>query len=411
MSPTKVLNINPDFFSLKQNGNSKTLKREKKQKPSNVNPSNSMRKALLAKIRTYQKREEDKKNIINLKDKQDKENEDDFENEFNKSLNFLQEISNKNKDKHKNKSLKNQVVRPKEQFVNVDLPEALIDMPYANVERNYDNNPDIINNQSNDTININSNYFNGVTPQSETIIDNQFALKPLIRIPTEHAQIQAPIQTPIPAPIQAPIPAPIQAPIPAPIPAPIQIQIPAPIQAPIPVPIQIPTTIKTSIKKMKPLPSVVHNLTLKNPPPYSNLKGGNKPTFREWNKTYKNNPHDLSTSNVTISEKIKRPSKKLITRKTKTIKYNLGKKGKNVGILIKNNNTRKKIKKELMTLRRKPILEVKDYLHQKNLIKTGSLAPNDVLREIYEQSILSGDVINENKQTLIHNFLSKNESF
>ena len=159
------------------------------------------------------------------------------------------------------------------------------------------------------------------------------------------------------------------------------------------------------------MPNVIHNLTLKNPPPYSNLKGGNKPTFREWNKTYKHNSHYLSTSNVTIIEKNKRPSKKIITRKTKTIKYNLGKKGKNVGILIKNNNTRKKIKKELMSLKRKPILEVKDYLHQKNLIKTGSLAPNDVLREIYEQSILSGDVINENKQTLIHNFLSKNESF
>jgi biopolymer transport protein ExbB len=52
MSPTKVLNINPEFFSTKQN-NSKTMKREKKSKPSESKTSNSMRKALLAKIKDY----------------------------------------------------------------------------------------------------------------------------------------------------------------------------------------------------------------------------------------------------------------------------------------------------------------------------------------------------------------------
>ena len=56
MSPTKVLTINPEFFSNKHN-NSKTLKKERKQKPIGVKTTsaNSKRKTLLAKIRNYQK--------------------------------------------------------------------------------------------------------------------------------------------------------------------------------------------------------------------------------------------------------------------------------------------------------------------------------------------------------------------
>ena len=53
------------------------------------------------------------------------------------------------------------------------------------------------------------------------------------------------------------------------------------------------------------------------------------------------------------------------------------------------------------------IIEIKNYLRDKNLLKTGSNAPNDVLRQMYEQSILSGDINNLGKNTLIHNFLHK----
>jgi hypothetical protein len=95
-----------------------------------------------------------------------------------------------------------------------------------------------------------------------------------------------------------------------------------------------------------------------------------------------------------------------INKKTRTLKYTLGKKGSKIGVLIKNSNTRKKIKDDFLKLKKKNITEIKDALRNKNLIKAGTLAPNDVLREIYEQSILTGDVVNKNKDALIHNYFS-----
>jgi len=402
-----------------------------------------MRKALLAKIRDYQKREGEK---ISENNKQQIEEKDpSFESEFNKSLNFLQEIANKHKEKNqsKNKTSKRPHVRnPIEQFINVDLPEALINVPHINVvERNSlinhqnINNPPIhhpINHQ-----NINQNTFQPINfshpsniPNTTVIqtIDESVNFKPLIKnttIPVIQSQISIETPSPTPIPIQTqPVVNPqivinTNTEIP-------QIQIQPQPEENIKIEIkdrhvsdlteEVKLNIKKSLKlKNKSLthnvnrPPVInmHNMTIKTPPPYSNLKGGNKPTYREWNKTYKTH---TGQPRLTIDEnknmKMTIPSKKLITRKTKTIKYNLGKKGKNINVLIKNNNTRKKIKQELMSLKRKPILEVKEYLHDKNLIKMGTLAPNDVLREIYEQSILSGDLVNENKQNLIHNFLN-----
>jgi hypothetical protein len=54
-------------------------------------------------------------------------------------------------------------------------------------------------------------------------------------------------------------------------------------------------------------------------------------------------------------------------------------------------------------LKNKPIVDVKKYLQTHNLIKCGSKCPTDILRKIYESAILSGNVINNNKDLLIHN--------
>ena len=47
---------------------------------------------------------------------------------------------------------------------------------------------------------------------------------------------------------------------------------------------------------------------------------------------------------------------------------------------------------------------IKNYLKEKNLIKFGSTAPSKLLREIFETSELCGEISNENKDVLIHNF-------
>ena len=101
------------------------------------------------------------------------------------------------------------------------------------------------------------------------------------------------------------------------------------------------------------------------------------------------------------------PKRKRITR---TVKYKLGKhKNGTVSVLIKNSQTRRKIQTEQADLKQKSILDVKNFLRSKNLLKVGSAAPNDVLRQIYEQSILAGQVENKSKDTLIHNYFNEDK--
>jgi hypothetical protein len=100
-----------------------------------------------------------------------------------------------------------------------------------------------------------------------------------------------------------------------------------------------------------------------------------------------------------------RPHRKKVTR---TLKYKLGKhaNGK-VSVLIKNNQTRRRVQTEQAQLKQKSIIDIKNYLRSKNLLKVGSEAPNDVLRHIYEQSILAGQIENKAKETLIHNYFNE----
>jgi len=97
-----------------------------------------------------------------------------------------------------------------------------------------------------------------------------------------------------------------------------------------------------------------------------------------------------------------------ILRKTKTLKFKLGRNNKNrkIGIYIKNRETLKNIKKDFNKLKDVDIAQVKKYLRQHNLINTGSTSPNDVLREIYEKAILSGEINNKNTNNLLNNFIN-----
>jgi len=177
-------------------------------------------------------------------------------------------------------------------------------------------------------------------------------------------------------------------------------------------------------------------------PPYGNLKNGSKPTYNQWKKTVKNNkplddndsivkpiitiPKDPIISNTTIHTdsyderqnklsnlKIKfqdnnndKPKKKRKnTIKTVKRRITLGKKGRIIGVLIKNRDKRKTIKKEIGNLKKKSIHNIKKYLKKHNLIKIGSTAPEDVLRNMYENSFLAGDVNNKNGDILLHNFI------
>lgn len=164
-------------------------------------------------------------------------------------------------------------------------------------------------------------------------------------------------------------------------------------------------------------------------PPYSNIKNGSKPTYRNWMKTQKlntgtnNNQKPYITINDNFIKKtqtdrsvrlkelkkqragtsIKRTIK--TKRITKTIKHKLGKSNKKVGVLIKSRETRKQINNDKLKLNKSGIADIKKYLRSKNFIRGGSSAPNDVLREMYEKCILTGDVTNKSADVLIHNYL------
>jgi hypothetical protein len=167
-------------------------------------------------------------------------------------------------------------------------------------------------------------------------------------------------------------------------------------------------------------------------PPYGCLKGGNKPTYRQYNKTLKKNKEDiqneykikppifnLSTQFEERADKLEKlkdkfkeinqPTKPKKTKiKTRRIrrKITLGKnrKGGFIGVLVKSKRTRKNVKKEVDVLKRKSIQEVKDYLRKHNLTKIGSNAPDHILRTTYESAYLSGDVSNSNPDILLHNW-------
>ena len=78
-----------------------------------------------------------------------------------------------------------------------------------------------------------------------------------------------------------------------------------------------------------------------------------------------------------------------------------------VSVLIKNASTRKKISHEHARLKECKINDMKNYLKRHNLLKSGSKSPPDVIKKLYEQSLLSGDIRNVNKGSIVHNYLAE----
>ena len=110
-------------------------------------------------------------------------------------------------------------------------------------------------------------------------------------------------------------------------------------------------------------------------------------------------------------DKIENVSDKKYVKKITKRKYTLGKstKYKKIGVLIKGRQTKKNIIDSHKKIKLTDINSIKKHLKKHGLLKTGSSCPDVVLRKMYESALLSGDVTNTNKDTLIHNFLNEVE--
>lgn len=162
--------------------------------------------------------------------------------------------------------------------------------------------------------------------------------------------------------------------------------------------------------------------------PYGVLKNGLKPTYKTWNKTQKNVPLNFSTVVSAVPAKPKDPevcvfpikpveiqpilpveiqslNKPIEVDSIKVpIKIGKSKKNKTVQILIPSNKTRKIRTDEHEGFRKTNLSTIKNYLKSRKLIKIGTTAPTNLIRQIYENAKCYGDVINENKQNLLYNF-------
>lgn len=187
--------------------------------------------------------------------------------------------------------------------------------------------------------------------------------------------------------------------------------------------------------------SVVPPTIIQPDKPYGVLKNGNKPTYKTWNLSQKNynsikndvntvtdiadkvintptivkpmyvNPIGIDPISVNpfeppISESMNEEPQQMIQEREIKKTYKLGKnmKAKSIGVLIKNIYTRKKIEDDILKNKKTNITTVKNYLKSHNMIKHGTTAPTNLLRTMYENMKLCGDVSNDNMNNLIHNF-------
>ena len=175
------------------------------------------------------------------------------------------------------------------------------------------------------------------------------------------------------------------------------------------------------------LPSIF----IKEEPPHGCLKNGNKPTFREWATnmlkkpvdafknmvggdsshddgatTHHHNKDGLNGELPKTLDPEQVAGMRVKIRKTHKKRFRIGKHDNVVGVLLKNKQTQRHIQSQHLTLKQKTIGEIRKYLYDHHLLKIGSNAPPDVLRRMYEDSILTGDVKNTNNDVLLHNFMS-----
>ena len=369
MSNVRIVKYNEDLFKIP----SKTKKQKKPDKPIKIKPAKTnktIKNSILKEIRKNQERQYNSllnDTPISSSHISSSSATNDFENDFNDSVEFMKKFADKHRETKINHTIKNH---------NALVESSL--MP--------------------------STPINGTSP--------------LIHIPSMAPAMASAPQTMIPAMASAPtmIHTPtVQTMVPAMAPAPtVQSMVPA--MAPT-VQTMVPTSFDEPEEPFKILPH----------PGYGCLKNGSLPTYRSYyNKTMK-----AGMEKPVITERIKSPTEKLLLEKLnereiekksknqvikkKKIKkllrrtYRIGrdKYRPRVGVLLPNKTIRSNVTTKSYMLKQTPIDEIRKTLVKQGFIKVGSSAPNDVLRKIYESiKMIDGDINNHNPDNLLYNFFN-----
>jgi hypothetical protein len=377
----KTISINPSLFSI---GGSKTKKnKEKKSKPKMVPliSPNVIKNKLLKRIKEHKQKEtknlENNKRTLNpslevsLPNKSNKDEIVNFNDEFMDSINYLQTLSKQKKidtekkdlqllQQKRKKELENKTIKNyhtiNQPFINIDLPEELVqtNIPISNESFKINNHNDVpygILKGGNKP-----SYREWSRTQRNNIVTN----------PSSSLIIEGGITSVKNAREN-------------------RLNL-------------LKQKIKNKNEEMKSDPLLSENL-IKKP-----LEQKENPTIQE--PVSQESLIQTPDNQAIVQQGGKLIATKHITKKTIKRKYTLGKSRikKTVSVLIKDRSTRKKILTSQKDLKRKNINDIKIYLKEHNLIKTGSNAPNDVLRKLYESAMLAGEITNSNPDTLIHNF-------
>ena len=138
------------------------------------------------------------------------------------------------------------------------------------------------------------------------------------------------------------------------------------------------------------------NKSLKKPV-YGCLKNGKTPTFRQ------------SRQNVTFEPRTERPEfkpKQKVTTLKQYAEFGRNRKNGTVRVLVPGSKEIAKINKDKKNLEKHSLADVVSYLVERNLYNAGSNAPEDVVRDIYRNAVLAGDVNNTNPKMFVDNYVA-----
>jgi hypothetical protein len=414
MSSKKQITIDPSGLSGGAAHNV-TMKRQRKMKPpvALLRPS-TVKKNLLEKIKDYKRRNEE---TAAPDQPQPKMTDTDLANQFKTSSNYLEQLMHRKKEGRKAK-LNPVMQQPATQPMPMPIMHQPMPMP---------------------------------------IMHQPMPMPMPVPMPIMHQPVPMPIMQSmqssdheisleLPPELQInPIPI-FQEPLPLYMPA-MNAFTPAPVSAPVPV-TQIKNdvpygclrngnkpTYRTYHRKIQPPPVNQHNHTMKKPiatdinapfvaPLATELDAEETAIIQERQRKLREVQERASasataaasasataTATASASSEMTPPQPehtKIRIKQTITKKYRLGRSpgGNVVGVLIKNNDTRRQVQEECGLLKREPIIDVRKYLHDHGMLKVGSDAPPDVLRNMYESAKLTGDVNNINKTVILHNFMA-----